>query len=169
MAKRPKRLGGAVGTVVVWNNIGNVLEKLWRTWKLLSDKLQKGLGKLKNVPEEWKWTNVNNCSTPKRREKKNSIWVEWEQSLPWYTQILARTSRANWLWTSFADTQVDSEIKISKRQKDTVLTAEFTIDPEVFHSCILQKETAAANRRQHPQFAKISKAQLCISNSDQKF
>lgn len=169
MAKRPKRLGGAVGTAVVWNNIGKGLQKLWPTWKLLSDKLQKGLRETEKRSGEWKWTSINNCSTPKRGERKNSIWVEWEQSLPWYTQISARTSRANWLWTSFADTQVDSEIKISKRQKDTVLTAEFTIDPELFHSCISQKETAAANRRQHPQFAKISKAQFCISDSDQKF
>lgn len=51
MAKRPKRLGGAVGTAVVWNNIGKGLQKLWPTWKLLSDKLQKGLRKLKNVLE----------------------------------------------------------------------------------------------------------------------
>lgn len=155
MAKCPKSLGDAAATVVVWNNIGKGYKSFDQPGSCYLISCRKGSGnwKMSWRMETNQYQQLWQCERKgeEKKKEKNSIWVGWEQNLSLIHSNISEDLKGKLAMNQHADIQVDSEIKISKRQTHTVLTAEFMVDPELLsqlhitkgNSCCKQKTTSA--------------------------
>lgn len=147
------------------------LQKLWPTWKLLSDKLQKRLRELK-VSQRMKMNQYQQPWHAERKGKKpqNFIWIRWEQTFSLIYSNISKDLKGKLAIHQFADTQVRAGNKDQQKTKRyctdcTIYYRSWTFFTAAYHKRkqLLQTEEDARN---------LPRSLLCcfsISNSVQQF